>query len=259
MNFLLQSKNQSLDIDTRILENELRMQKRLHSYKIIKKDFIDNCDASDLEIKQSVPVGDLDFVSLFLQKIHGVKNMNPIEVPEVLRRDEFLKREYSIVEKKDLPKRGRYFTKYVSKLKVFSHTGLIETLQYEEEGKEPFLKDGLYQVSEVVDIVAEYRCFIHNNKLIAINYYDGDCTIYPDSTLIKKAILMYQMDPDRPAAYTMDIAVIRDRGTAILEIHPWVSVGLYGYVFGSSLPYCYRDGFRWYVEKNKEINKSSNF
>ncbi len=57
----------------------------------------------------------------------------------------------------------------------------------------------------------------------------------------------------------MDIAVIRDRGTAILEVHPWVSVGLYGYMFGSSLPYCYRDGFEYYINSNKEISEWSNF
>ena len=66
-------------------------------------------------------------------------------------------------------------------------------------------------------------------------------------------------DQDRPKAYTMDIAVIRDRGTAILEVHPWVSVGLYGYMFGGSLPYCYRDGFEYYIKTNKEISEWSNF
>lgn len=256
MRFVLQKqKNKPIDIDTRILLDELDKQKYIHTYETVSE-----CDWAKREKwKDVIPVGDLDFVGSFLRDVHGVQNMNPIEVPEVLRQDRFLKRKYAIVDLADLPKSGMYFTKYVSKLKVFSHVGPIETLQYTDEGKEPFLKPGLYQVSEVVDILAEYRCFVHDDKLIAINYYDGDCRVFPDVKEIERMVGMYMLDKDRPRAYTMDIAVIRDRGTAILEVHPWVSVGLYGYMFGSDLPYCYRDGLQYYIEKNKKVEKYKNF
>jgi len=259
MKFILQKESEKVDIDTRILQDELNNQKSFHSYTYGKITDFDSGSIKNNEFNNTIPVGDLNFVSAFLNKHHGIMQMNPIEVPDVLRKDEFLKRKYSIIEKKNLPKTGYYFTKYVSQLKVFSYTGRIETLHYEDTGKEPFLKEGLYQLSESVDMVSEYRCFVHNDKLISINYYDGDCTVFPDTDLLKRAILMYQLDPDRPEAYSIDLAVIRDRGTAILEIHPWVSVGLYSYIFGSNLPYCYRDGFLWYVEKNKDIQKFSNF
>ena len=264
MVFWLQKElNNKIDIDTTILQEELDKQKFNHLYDIgTMKDYecILNTDMIEKEnLEKVIPVGSLDFVQMILSRIHNVNNMNPIEVPDVLREDRFLKRKYSIVPKNKLPKEGYYFTKYVSKLKVFSHTGMIETLQYTDDGKEPFLKEGLYQVSEVVDILSEYRCFVQNDKLVAINYYDGDCTVFPDVSDIKTMIGNYMRDQDRPKAYTMDIAVIRNSGTAILEVHPWVSVGLYGYMFGGSLPYYYKDGFEYYINSNKEIKEWSNF
>lgn len=262
MQFFLQKLTDgSLDIDVRILQDELKKQRFFHEYDTFNMDNLvhrlENCEKT--KMKEVIPVGDLDFVGLFLKEVHGIENMNPIEVPDVLRQDKFLKRKYSIVGLDELPKEGMFFTKYVSKLKQFSHTGMIETLQYQDVGKEPFLKPGLYQVSEVVDILVEYRCFIHNDKLIAMNYYDGDCTVFPDVKELRSMICTYMLDKNRPKAYTMDIAVIKNRGTAILEVHPWVSVGLYSYMFGSDLPYCYRDGFLYYIENNQEIHKFSNF
>ena len=264
MLFWLQKElNNKIDIDTTILQEELDRQKFNHSYVIDNMrhyEYLLNTDIHDKEnLEKVIPVGSLDFVQMILSKIHNVNRMNPIEVPDVLREDRFLKRKYSIVPKNQLPKKGYYFTKYVSKLKVFSYTGMIETLQYTDEGKEPFLKEGLYQVSEVVNILSEYRCFVQNDKLVSINYYDGDCTVFPDITEVKAMVGNYMRDPDRPKAYTLDIVVIRGRGTAILEVHPWVSVGLYGYIFGSCLPYCYRDGFEYYINSNKEIREWCNF
>ena len=260
MVFIIQKEGKELDIDIRILKDKLDELKRFHSCEYRDVLNSENYNINDISCTSDtvvIPVGNLEFVQNFLSKCYGINEMNPIEVPDSLRTDEFLKRKYSIVEKSELPAAGYYFTKYVSKLKVFSHTGMIETLQYLEPGREPFLKEGLYQVSEVVNIISEYRCFVHNDKIVALNYYDGDCTVLPDMNLLKKAIIKYSMDETRPKAYTMDLAVIKGRGTAILEIQPWV--GLYGYMFGDSLPYCYRDGFIWYLEQNQKLNKFSNF
>lgn len=259
MLFWLESRDNELDIDVAILKDNINHNFQ-HTYSVLDineaNDYLDSM--SDI-IKNVIPVGTIDFVGQFLNKVHGVKTMNPIEVPDVLRQYRYLKRKYSIVDRSELPAEGYYFTKYVSKLKVFTHIGLIETLRDTADNNVPFLQDGLYQVSEVVDILAEYRCFVHNDNLVAINYYDGDCTVFPDVSLIKTMISNYMLDGSRPKAYTMDIAVIKNRGTAILEVHPWVSVGLYGYMFGSSLPYCYRDGLYYYIICNKEIKKWSNF
>lgn len=249
MKFLLQKEDSGLDIDVHILKDNLDRQKYLHSYEYRNRKEM----SSYSENKYVVPVGDLDFMGAYLRNCYGITQMNPIEVPEILRQPSFLKRDYSIVDRSDLPKEGTYFVKYVSKLKEFSYSGMIERLQDVKVGEQFFLKEGLYQVSEVVEILSEYRCFVHEDRLVAIHHYDGNFRIFPDISLIISAVQTYIRDDTRPKAYTMDVAVIKDRGTAILEIHPWVSVGLYGYDFDNSLPYCYRDGLQWYIEQNTSL------
>lgn len=258
MLFLIQ-KEEKPDIDIQIIKEYIQRQKYVHSYHEILKREMDSEEVEHLYNSASgaVPVGDLNFVKFFLKKFHGIEVMNPIEIPEVLRTEEFLKRKYSIRKKEDIPEKGKWFIKYVSELKYFSYTGEIELLNIQET---PFFKDGLYQVSEIIPILSEYRCFVDNDKLISINYYNGDCTIFPDTKMIKKAISMYSTDKTRPKAYTMDVCVMNEqRDTAILEIHPWTSVGLYSYLFPESLPYCYRGGYDWYLKENQLLNTFSNF
>lgn len=255
MEFWLQ-KTEEFDIDIEILKSILNKEKYQHTYRQDEMSTymkLINYDATG-NLQYMVPVGNLDFVQTMLKSIHNVDRMNPIEVPDVLREEMFLKRKYSIIDGENLPKKGSYFIKYVSKLKEFTCIGNSESLHY--NGR---LKDGLYQVSEIIDIKSEYRVFVAGDVIKAINFYDGNPEIFPDIDLIVDMVNTYKQDLDRPKAYTMDVAVAKNRGTLILEVHPWVSVGLYGYIFPNSLPYFYRDGFLYYVQSNKELNTWSNF
>lgn len=60
----------------------------------------------------------------------------------------------------------------------------------------------------------------------------------------------YSNDPKRPGAYTMDIAVSKDRDnlvhTVLLEIHPFVSCGLYGFC-SPEIPDMLDEGIRYYT------------
>lgn len=161
MYFWLQCEGDKSDIEleVRILRDMLRQEQYLHQYCYRKNTDI-TPDEEKLCRDHIIPVGDLDYVAAFLKTYYDVDHMNPIEVPDILRTDDFLKRKYSIRPKAELPKSGRYFTKYVSELKVFSHIGEISTLHYEDNNQDPFLKDGFYQVSEVIDIRSEQRFFI---------------------------------------------------------------------------------------------------
>lgn len=187
--------------------------------------------------------------------------MNCIEVPNELREERYLKRKYAILPKSELPCSGYYFLKYASSLKDFTYKDEIEYLSGSYVDGEPYLKEGLYVLSECVEILSEYRCFIVKDKIEGIQYYDGDCTVMPtveDISLLKEMVLKYSVNAKRPRAYTMDVCIIRDRGLAILEVHPHTSVGLYG--FNSLLlPYCYRYGLDWYIDCNTELECFSNF
>lgn len=274
MFFILQKEDRynDLDIDLLTLKQELEKQKYQHEYTFMSiKDLAPSIKGYSIKnMKDAIPVGSIDFVGAFLKKFYNIENMNPIEIPNELRLDKFLNRNYSIIESKDLPKKGYYFVKDVSKLKVFSYTGEIEYLLYDEvfeeaKGMDTRLhlnKNHLYQVSEVKCILAEYRVFVVEDKIQGIQFYDGDPCIMPtpeEINKIKEMTLRYMLNPTRPKAYSLDIAIIKTNDTLgrnlmLLECHPFTSLGLYG-VNGSFLPMAYRYGLDWYINHNTPIEK----
>lgn len=230
-------------------------------YSIAKKNvFEQNMYAGQPFYKDTVPIGTIEFVSSWLKMVHQ-KSMNPIEIPKCLRTDEFLKRDYKILPFHELPKEGKWFIKDVSVLKSFTNKwhnnvsdidfnkAVDDDRVMEHFGLEPVYSGHMYQVSEYVDIKSEYRAYFIEGELESLCNYDGSLSYYPDVSLLNKANAIYSMQPDYPKSYTMDV-MITDRGTSIIEIHPFVSVGLYSNLWGPSLIYAYRDGIDYYVNHN---------
>lgn len=284
MFFILQKEKNILDFEIVFVEDKLRQNKYTHEYTFYSKDdFYDKETKELLNIKNypnyianGIPIGTIDFVGAWLSIFKNVKNMNPIEIPPILRKDEFLKRDYAIVTSDKLPKSGKYFIKDVSKLKSFSSLSYddIRYLPLDEMLKSPMeIKDlrenklntalyldntHLYQVSEKVNILSEYRVYIIDGEIQAISNYNGNPCILPDISLIQKANLLYSTQPNYPKSYTMDI-MVNERGTSIIEIHPFTSIGLYNSLWGNNLLYAYRDGIDYYVNHNTKIETFSNF
>ena len=271
MFFLIQKEKDyfSLDIDLLVLKDELDKQKYTNEYTYMTLDELKHSSnfPDKYSMKDAVPIGSLDFVSAYLSRFHNITYMTPIEVPNKLRIDDYLCRRYSIIDKYELKtKSGYWFTKAAYKLKAFSHMGLVEQLLYEDVGKEPFLKDGLYVFSEVKTILAEYRVFVCDDEITGIQFYDGEPTIMPTIDEIKKIktmVLRYMLDNTRPNAYSLDVAIIKSdneigRDLMVIECHPFTSLGLYG-LNGSFLPRAYRHGIDWYIKHNTPLTKFSNF
>ena len=267
MFFILQKENKQLDLDIDILTLKQQLGKQ-HEYTFYNlNDFQEECKYPNY-IKEGIPVGSIEFVEKYLKIVHNIDSMNPIEIPSILRDKKYLCRDYSIVKAEDIPRIGNYFIKDVSKLKEFSYNGKMEYLFYDEifDEKKPgdlrvrLNKDHLYQVSSCLDILAEYRVFVSDDKIKGIQFYDGNPLIMPTPTeldKLKEIVLKYILDKDRPKSYSLDIAIIKSnnefkRDLAILEIHPFACLGLYG-ITGSFLPYAYRDGLDYYININKKL------
>lgn len=110
------------------------------------------------------------------------------------------------------------------------------------------MPDDEYLVSSVVDIQSEWRAFIFNNKLVGLNNYAGDFTIFPNIDLIKEMIREYK---NSPKAYTLDVG-INNSGTFIIEVHPFVSCGLYGFADYRILPQMFIAGFNEIQSHNSQ-------
>lgn len=211
----------------------------------------------------AVPIGTIEFVYAWMQIYHN-HGLNPIEIPKCLRTEEFLKREYKIVSYDDIPKDGSWFIKDASQMKSFSTSKIsdISSIDFdklangdvEEDnyGLRPINKEHLFQVSSYVDIKAEYRAYFIDGKLENVSLYDGDMTLYPDIKLALKANAIYSLQKDYPKSYSMDL-MVSDKGTAIIEIHPFTSIGLYSTLWSDKLINAYRDGINYYIDHNTAV------
>ena len=255
--FLLQKDSNTLDIEYVIIENLLKKNKYLHTYDIIDKLELDKIAGINM-----IPLGDIGFVTDYLRLIYDIDRENPIEIPEYLRTEEFLKRNYRIVDWTAIPRKGSFFLKDVSELKSFgnvmnaTYTDIDNLFNYVPQGKYDSTlvldKDHLYQVSSLFNIQSEYRVYVIGGVIEAISNYNGDCTILPDIDIIKKAVNLINYNEKWLKSYTLDIMVGKE-GTAIIEVHNFTSVGLYNNLWGDNLLYAYRDGLDYLINDNKEI------
>ena len=261
MIFLLQSSNDTdgMTVDYAILK-ELLTYSHFEYHEMSLKDFFNGTLLKTKKdfpasFKDAIPLGTINFVTAYLNIFKNIERMYPIEIPKCLRTDEFLKRNYAIIQGKNIPKSGTYFIKNASKLKTFSYTGRLDAICNETDaltGSKPIEDDDWYQLSEIISILSEYRVYFVDGKLYAVAYYDGIPTIFPDIKLIEKANLIYSLQKDYPQSYTMDVAVTK-KGTAILEIHPLFSCGIYTTVLGTDFLYGYRDSMQYLEKHNHPI------
>lgn len=192
----------------------------LHSYE-----FVDSSPTPDcvFDIRSYVPVGTIQFVSEFLVRYHDIKGVRPINIPKQLRTLDFLKRNVEFTHKKDLVLVEKKFIKSNQNLK-----GYVEITNSTD-----FIPDVELLVSDLIDIDAEWRCFVYNRKLVGLQYYSGDFCIFPDVEFVKECIEVYS---DCPPAYTLDVGVNKQDGTFVIEVHNFYSCGLYGFNDSRILP-----------------------
>jgi hypothetical protein len=83
--------------------------------------------------------------------------------------------------------------------------------------------------SDPINIVSEYRCFVHKNELVGIKHYAGDFTKFPDAFTIQSMMQKYYNES--PISYTLDVGLVRDGNgfkTILIEINDFWAIGGYG-------------------------------
>lgn len=176
--------------------------------------------------KDGIPVGSVEFVSHYLET-HFNKKPMPRNIPDPLipfaDRLVFNDTEKGLIDK--------YFVKSNEKIKGFADI---------VSPGEP-LAPGNYQFSELIDIESEWRCFVYQGKLVGLQNYSGDFTMFPD---IKKIARMIEGFVTAPIAYTLDVGINKG-GTFVIEVHDFFSCGLYGFADLRILPFMFS---RWFLE-----------
>jgi hypothetical protein len=101
-------------------------------------------------------------------------------------------------------------------------------------------------VSDVVDFVSEYRCFVLKGEMIGCKHYKGNFTSVPDFKLMQDAIRNI-IDP--MVAYSIDFGVTSNNETLLIEINDTYSLRNYGL---ASRLFCEMIRQRWnQIIKNK--------
>ena len=96
----------------------------------------------------------------------------------------------------------------------------------------------LWEVSEPIrDIKAEWRCFLRDRKLLAVQPYSGDPLVFPDPAQIK-GLISDSIFGGLPAC-TLDVMVTASGETKPIEVHEFFSCGLYGFDDSTQLPWMY--------------------
>lgn len=255
--FLVQVDSNVLDDEEKFVRQQLDSTKMLHSYELVSIKDIQSYNEKDL-----IPIGTIDFVHGYLRNVYGISRENPVEIPKYLRTEEFLKRTYFFTDYKGIPRSGKFFLKDASQLKNFGEVIVAdyfitdELFDYKKvnefDSTLVLPKDHIYLVSSLFNIKAEYRVYVIANEIVAMVCYNGDCTVLPDVNLLKKAVTLIEHNEKWLRSYTIDV-MVGAKGTAIIEIHNFASVGLYTTLWGSDLLYAYRDGFYYLVNDNKEL------
>lgn len=171
--------------------------------------------------KGYIPVGSIEFVLAYLQKWYK-KTVYPINIPTCLMGKKFTGRKVFNGTEEDVT--GNQFVKSNDGFKLFAD--VIVSMPPPK---------GNYQISEIIDILSEWRAFVWNGRLLGVNHYSGYFWNFPDKASIYNMVEEYSKN-DAPKAYTLDVAVTK-KGTFIIEVHDFFSVGLYGFEDQSNLPY----------------------
>jgi hypothetical protein len=172
--------------------------------------------------KDYVPVGSVEFVTDFLNHFYGIIP-KPVNVPPELALRGFTQRplingDERIAENLN----GMWFVKSADKIK-----GYKEVLELDVNHYTTALPKGNYQYSQYRAIDSEWRAFVYDKKLVGLQCYSGEFTVFPNVDRIKLMIAAYS---SAPIAYTLDVGVYEEYDqTFVIEVHDFFSCGLYGF------------------------------
>ncbi len=187
-----------------------------------------------------VPIGSVEFVTAFLQQFYKL-TPKPINVPNELIW--YANRHILNGTEKNLKSfNEEHFVKSNDKIKGFSN---LIAPSYN-------LPEGNYQFSQRIQIDSEWRAFVYEGKLVGLQNYAGEFTMFPNVDTIKEIINVYK---SAPVAYTLDIGINEINGiqstTFVIECHDFFSCGLYGFANLAIYPYMLHKWFYNYVNNIK--------
>lgn len=222
-----------------LLYNQVQQPSNVHTYT-----FIEVWTEKTL-LQEGIPVGSLDFVFDYIEGHYHLSRtyIHPINVPESLQSPVYAGRSIFTLSNKEIvehsSKAEQIFIKSATTYKAF--TEIVEPHSQ--------IPNDIYQCSSVVEMIGEFRVFVMNRMIVDIRQYRGDLFMMASKNSIESMISAYK---DAPSSYALDVFVDDKGETYVVEVHPFVSCGLYGMIKPSYLPFMLSQGFHWMVRDAKQ-------
>lgn len=194
----------------------------------------------------AIPIGSLEFVFAMGIKYGQIdKPPSPLNVPFFLNDPFFTRRKIwkNIKNAVEIPDRNhKLFIKSAINYKKICDIIPSESLE------KVIFEHGILDVSEVVEFTDEWRAFVFRGELKDLRCYTGLFQEIPDRGLLSDVIRQMSLHLPECVAYTVDLGILGSGQTALIEVHPFVSCGLYGFKDYGSLLAMFVAGYRFFCQ-----------
>lgn len=173
--------------------------------------------------KRTVPVGSIAFVDRFLDDL-GLEGLTAMNIPPELEREEFLGRKiFRGVQKKDIPKMVEEYGPLL--VKPGRRPKLFEAARSNDMAGVPSTEPLFVSQMLPEPIIAEWRVFVLHGRVVGLRPYILDRWVCPDQAIVEK--MAWPLFGYGAAA--LDVAILKSGRTVVIECHPFISCGLYGF------------------------------
>lgn len=199
-----------------------------------------------------IPVGSIEFTERVMDKIYHIPQLHPVNVPFLLRQERFFKRRIAIASGAEAVHTlykdwgvDELFVKSASRVKT-NFSGIYK----ESDINSLHSKDPMLFVSAVLPMrtehCSEWRAFVSRGRIVDIRNYAGNPWVLPDRELVEEMARATETFLD---ACTVDVMITDEGETALVEVHNFISCGLYGAELPLSM---FTRAFRQEVRKKRE-------
>ncbi len=185
--------------------------------------------------KEDVVVGHIGIIRTRLFEL-GIK-VPEINYPEELKR--FLGRKIWTSRINTINEHPELWPVFVKPFEGKKFTGVVVRSPKDLIGCGGNDDNGEVYCSEVINIIAEWRCFVRYGKILAIKPYYGDWHAHYDPSVIEEAVSSYT---SAPAGCALDFGVTDKGKTLLIEVNDGYALGCYGL---PSIDYAKLESARW--------------
>ncbi|GKX65922.1 ATP-grasp domain-containing protein [Inconstantimicrobium mannanitabidum] len=185
--------------------------------------------------KEDIVVGYVDDVRTALSRFNIIAP--EIDYPEELK--SYLGRKIWKTKLSSIANNPENWNVFIKPIEDKKFTGVVVRSTKDLIGCGTYNEDTEILCSEVVNFVAEWRCFVRYGKIIDVRRYKGDWRANLNSTIVENAVSEFK---SAPKAYAIDFGLTDKGETLLIEVNDGYSLGFYGL---SDLAYAKLLAARW--------------